>query len=94
MKLINKFLCRDARPQLDCIQEQNQEACLIALRDDAADLIVIDGADVKEAIEEYNVKPIVVESYGIGQTQYHEIPAVAVVKKNSMITNLGKLITN
>ncbi|KAF7995583.1 hypothetical protein HCN44_006690 [Aphidius gifuensis] len=82
---------RDARPQLDCIQEQDQEACLIALRDDAVDLIMIDGADVKKAIEEYNVKPIVVESYGIGQTQYHEIPAVAVVKKNSMITNLGDL---
>lgn len=88
------FFCksRDARPQLDCIQEANQDACLTALRDEAADLVMIDGADVKKAIEEYNIKPIVAESYGTWQTKFSEVPAVAVIKKNSVISNFGMLI--
>lgn len=82
---------RDARPRFDCILEQDEVACLKAVRDNGADITVIDGGSVKLAIENYNAKPIVAEAYGNGSTHVNERPAVAVVKSGSSINGLGDL---
>ncbi|EFN84813.1 Transferrin [Harpegnathos saltator] len=82
---------RDARPRFDCILEKDQAACLKAVRDNGADITVIDGSSVKQAISEYNVKPIVAETYGAGSTKLGERAAVAVVKSGSSINGLGDL---
>lgn len=80
---------RDARPRFDCILEKDEIACLKAVRDNGADITVIDGGSVKLAIDNYNAKPIVAEIYGEGSTQFNELPAVAVVKSSSSINGLG-----
>lgn len=80
---------RDARPRFDCILEKDEIACLKAVRDNGADITVINGGSVKLAINDYNAKPIVTETYGEGSTQNNERPAVAVVKSGSPINGLG-----
>lgn len=60
-----------------------------AVRDNGADITVIDGGSVKLAIDNYNAKPIIAETYGEGSTQINESPAVAVVKSGSSINGLG-----
>ncbi|KAJ8681899.1 hypothetical protein QAD02_017691, partial [Eretmocerus hayati] len=82
---------RDVRPRFDCILEKDENACLKALRDDNADLLVMSGERVDYAIKNYNIKPIVAESYGSGQTEFSERPAVAVVKRGSYIKSLHYL---
>uniref|UniRef100_A0A0C9RQZ4 Transferrin n=1 Tax=Fopius arisanus TaxID=64838 RepID=A0A0C9RQZ4_9HYME len=82
---------RDARPQLECVQKNSRTECLEAIRDDAADFALIEASSVKQAIENFKVKPIVAESFGMGQTKFSEKPAVAVVKKNSPIKSLADL---
>lgn len=82
---------RDARPQIECIKRNSRVECLEAMRDDAADFTLIEGSSVKQAVEDFSVKPIVSESFGTGQTKYNEKPAVAVVKKNSPINSLADL---
>lgn len=76
--------------------EKDEAACLKAVRDNGADITVIDGESAKLAIRDYNAKPIVVESYGDGSTKYNERPAVAVVKTDSSINGFGasSLLTN
>ncbi|KAL0119319.1 hypothetical protein PUN28_009710 [Cardiocondyla obscurior] len=80
---------RDARPRFDCILEKDEAACLKAVRDNGADITVIDGGSVKRAINDYNVKPIVVETYGKGSTEKNEQPAIAVVKSGSSINGFS-----
>ncbi|XP_011497419.1 PREDICTED: transferrin [Ceratosolen solmsi marchali] len=82
---------RDARPRFDCILEKEEEACLKALRDDGADLLVMRGEKVESAMKNYNVKPIVAESYGAGANEFSERPAVAVIKRGSYIKSLRHL---
>lgn len=82
---------RDARPRFDCILEKDQDACLKAVRDNGADITVIDGESANLAIREYNAKPIVVETYGNGSTKLGERPAIAVLKSGSSINGLGDL---
>lgn len=83
-------LHRDARPRLDCIMEKDETECLKAVRDNGADITVIEGGSVKKAMTDYNVKPIVAEVYGEGSTKFGERAAVAVVKTGSSINKLGK----
>jgi len=61
---------------------------LQAIRDNGADTAVIDGGSVKLAIDNYNAKPIIAETYGEGSTKFGEQPAVAVIKKGSSINKL------
>lgn len=74
---------------MDCILEKDQAACLKAVRDNGADITVIDGESAQLAIRDYNAKPIVAEAYGPGSSQLGERPAVAVVKKGSSINGLS-----
>lgn len=95
--LITIYSCitiRDARPRLSCLLEKNQDACLIAVRDDGADLVVVDGGSVLRAITDFNAQPIISEIYGNGSTKYSERPAVVVVKKGSPIRGLGKYLVH
>lgn len=87
--MLHVNLYRDARPRLDCILEKDEAACLKAVRDNGADITVIDGGSVKSAINDYNAKPIVAETYGEGSTKISERPAVAVIKSGSSINGLG-----
>lgn len=80
---------RDARPRFDCILEESQDACLKAVRDNGADITVINGDSANLAITEYNSKPIVAETYGDGSTKFGERPAIAVLKSGSSINGLG-----
>ncbi|KAF7382963.1 hypothetical protein HZH66_013365 [Vespula vulgaris] len=82
---------RDARPRLSCLLEKDQDACLVAVRDDGADLVVVDGGSVLRAITDFNAQPIISEVYGSGSTKYSERPAVVVVKKGSSISGLADL---
>ncbi|EZA53240.1 hypothetical protein DMN91_004858 [Ooceraea biroi] len=82
---------RDARPRFDCLLEKDEASCLKAVRDNGADITVIDGGSVKQAIDNYNVKPIVAETYGEGSTKLSERPALAVLKSGSSINGLGDL---
>jgi len=84
-------LYRDARPRFDCILEKDETACLKAVRDNGADITIIDGGSVKRAINEYNVKPIVAETYGEGSTKLSERPALAVIKSGSSINGLSTI---
>lgn len=81
---------RDVRPRIECFAEKDQEGCLNALRNDAAELVVIDGGSLQNATRDYNTKSIIAEDYGLGSTKMSEIPAVAVIKKGSSITKLGE----
>lgn len=85
-------LYRDARPRFDCILEKDETECLKAVRDNGADITVIDGGSVKRAINEYNIKPIIAETYGEGSTKLSERPALAVVKSGSSINGLGMIL--
>ncbi|KAG7200798.1 hypothetical protein KM043_003171 [Ampulex compressa] len=82
---------RDARPRFECMQERDEDSCLKLLKDGGSDLVVLDGGSVLRAMREYNVKPIVAESYGDGSTKLSERPAVAAVKKSSSINGLADL---
>jgi hypothetical protein len=70
--------------------EKDEEACLKALRDDGADLLVMRGEEVEGAMKNFNVKPIVAEAYGAGANDFSERPAVAVIKRGSYIKSLSK----
>lgn len=82
---------RDARPRFDCILEAQEEICLSAVRDNGADITVIEPGSVARAIQHYNAKPIVAEAYGEGSTKFSERPAVAVIKSGSSINGFGDL---
>jgi len=64
---------------------------LKAVRDNGADITVIDGGSVKRAIDDYNAKPIIAETYGEGSTKFSERPAVAVIKSGSSINGFGTM---
>lgn len=81
---------RDVRPRIECILETSDDDCLTAVRNEAADLVVLDGSQVKNATNNFNIKPIISEDYGKGTTKMGERPAVAVIKKDSPIKKLGK----
>lgn len=55
-------------------------------------MAVIDGGLVDKARRDYELKPIIAETYGAGTTKQNERAAVAVVKKTSSIKNLGAYI--
>lgn len=82
---------RDARPRLSCLLEKDLHDCLKAVRDDGADLTVVNGGSVMRAITAFNAQPILSEIYGAGSTEYSERPAVVVVKKGSSISGLADL---
>ncbi|XP_043272670.1 transferrin [Venturia canescens] len=82
---------RDVRPRIECILEKDDESCLTAVRNEAADLVVLEGGLVSNATTNFNVKPIISEDYGKGATKMGERPAVAVIKKDSTIKNLADL---
>lgn len=84
-------LYRDARPRFDCILEAQEESCLSAVRDNGADITVIEPGSVARAIQHYNAKPIVAEAYGEGSTKFSERPAVAVIKSGSSINGFGTI---
>jgi hypothetical protein len=71
------------------VLEKDEASCLKAVRDNGADITVIDGGLVKRAISDYNVKPIVAEAYGEGSTKFSERPAIAVIKKGSSINEIS-----
>lgn len=89
LDLLSVNLYRDARPRFDCVLEKDEDACLKAVRDNGADITVIEGGSVKRAINDFNAKPIVAETYGEGSTKISERPAVAVIKSGSSINGLG-----
>lgn len=60
-----------------------------AIKEDNADLVVVDGGAVQGAIRDFNAKPIIAESYGPGSTKLGERPAVAVIKKSSPVKDFG-----
>ncbi|XP_012288841.1 transferrin isoform X2 [Orussus abietinus] len=82
---------RDARPRFDCIREKNEEECLKIVRDDGADLTILDGGSVGNAMNKFNAKPIIAEKYGEGSTKMSERPAVAIVKKGAAVNSLADL---
>ena len=82
---------RDVRPRIDCLMEQNQDACLSALRNEGADIMVLDGGLVLNATRNFNVKAIIAENYGLGSTKMGENAAVAVIKKDSPIKKFADL---
>ncbi|KAL2097956.1 hypothetical protein ACEWY4_007163 [Coilia grayii] len=67
---------------LQCLMPDN---CLVAIKDNQADAITLDGGEIYEAgLENYKLHPIIAEHYGeTSDTCYY---AVAVVKKGSGIT--------
>ena len=82
---------RDIRPKIECILEKNQEACLKSLKEDNADLLIVQGGSVLRAVKEYNAKPILAETYGEGSTKLGERPAIALIKEGSTIKTLSDL---
>ncbi|XP_076165730.1 transferrin 1 [Ptiloglossa arizonensis] len=82
---------RDVRPKLECKFDKSREDCLKAIKEDNADLVVVDGGAVQGAIRDFNAKPIIAESYGPGSTKLGERPAVAVIKKSSPVKDFAEL---
>ncbi|XP_031847327.1 transferrin 1 [Nomia melanderi] len=82
---------REVRPKFECVREKDQAACLKALQEGKADLVVLDGGAVLQAIRDVNAQPVAAETYGPGTTKNGERPAVAVVKKSSPISKLADL---
>lgn len=70
------------------------EDCIKVVRDDGADLVVLDGPAVSNAMKNFNLKPIMSETFGPGSTMFGERPAVAVIRKGSPINGLGNLKCN
>lgn len=77
---------------IECVSRENQNECLKALKDDKADLTVLEGGSVSQATKDYNAKPLMAESYGQGSTKLGERAAVAVVKKSSPLSSLGRVV--
>lgn len=78
---------RNIRPRFGCIQEKTILDCLKTIRDNAADVITLDGRLVAKA-RDFNLAPILAEKYdSVGGSYY----AVAVVKKNSKFQSFGDL---
>ncbi|XP_076630362.1 transferrin 1 [Colletes latitarsis] len=82
---------RDVRPKLECKMEKDEDSCLKAVKEDKADLVVVEGGSIARAIKDYNAVPIIAETYGQGTTNNSERPAVAVVKESSGINKLEDL---
>lgn len=78
---------RDIRPRFGCIQEKTVLDCLKAIRDNAADVITLDGRLIEKA-RDFNLVPILAEQYdSAGGSHY----AVAVVKKGSKYNSFNDL---
>nr|DBA26228.1 TPA: hypothetical protein GDO54_010516 [Pyxicephalus adspersus] len=71
-------------PPLSCVDGKNSLNCMELVKNNVADVIVLDGSSTYKAGKKYKLKPVVAEVYdqGIGTSYY----AVAVVKKNSTFT--------
>lgn len=70
--------------EFSCVQGSDAEDCMKKIKNGDADLITLDGGEIKTAGTNYDMVPIVGENYGYGfRTSYK---AVAVVKKNTDIT--------
>lgn len=81
---------REVRPKFECTRGKDQASCLKTLQEGKADLVVLEGGEVLQAIRDVNAQPLAAESYGPGSTKDSERPAVAVVKKSSSIKKLGE----
>lgn len=79
---------RNVRPRFTCVQKKTVEDCMAAIKDDAADIITLDGGLVDKAQREYELKPVVAETYGPSGGSYY---AVAVVRKNSQYQSFAEL---
>ncbi|KAI1893868.1 hypothetical protein AGOR_G00128090 [Albula goreensis] len=79
-----KKKCDDLALQVDdfkCVQREDTEECLQAIKENQADAITLDGGDIYNAAVSYDLHPIIAEDYGDdSDTCYF---AVAVVKKGS-----------
>lgn len=51
---------RDIRPEIECVQEKD---CIVAVKEDKADMVAVHANNYKEARED-KLKPIVYEGYG------------------------------
>ncbi|KAK9308875.1 hypothetical protein QLX08_001288 [Tetragonisca angustula] len=82
---------RDVRPKFECSLEKTEDHCLKAIKSGDADLTILEGGSVLRATKEFNVAPIIAESYGSGSTELGERAAIAVVQKSSSINKLEDL---
>ncbi|XP_030072218.1 melanotransferrin isoform X2 [Microcaecilia unicolor] len=71
-------------PALACVQGSSAITCVQMISDQKADAVTLDGGIIYQAGKDFNLKPVVGESYGqeLGSSYY----AVAVVRKDSTIT--------
>lgn len=79
---------RDIRPRFECIHESSELNCIIAIRDNTADVISLDAAFIETYKDKYNLKAILTEEHEPSKGKYY---AVAVVKKNSAIKSFQDL---
>ncbi|XP_022906419.1 transferrin [Onthophagus taurus] len=86
--LTESAFTRNIRPRFDCVQERSIEGCMKAIRDGAADIITLDAGLANRAEKEFNLRPIVSETYGKSGGIYY---TVAVVKKNSLYKSFADL---
>lgn len=85
----NAAFSRNVRPRFDCVAEESIEKCFLTIRDNAADVIAVDAAQVDNAKQEFNLRPIVTEKYNSSTDGSFYI--VAVVRKASTLKSLHDL---
>ncbi|KAI8511347.1 antigen p97 [Branchiostoma belcheri] len=75
-------------PTVKCVQADNADQCMQMIHMNQADVITLDGGDIYQAGMKYNMRPIMGEDYGNGDTSYW---AVAVVRKDNPEINMNNL---
>lgn len=79
------FKAQMLKPDLNCIKVESQISCMSLIRDNAADLAVLDAGDIYKAGQMYDLIPIISEQYDINEPSYY---VVAVAKQPDKETDL------
>ncbi|GFR00340.1 ovotransferrin [Trichonephila clavata] len=84
-KMKTAFRARMLRPDLVCIKGFSQIKCMQLIRENAADLVVLDAGDIYRAGQNYNLMPIVAEQYDLEEPSYY---VIAVARQPDKDTDL------
>lgn len=85
----NAAFSRNIRPRFDCVAERSVDGCFKTIRDNAADVIVVDAAQAERAKQKFNLRPIIAENYNSSTDGSSFV--VAVVHKSSTYRSLHDL---
>ncbi|XP_054721697.1 melanotransferrin-like [Uloborus diversus] len=84
-KMKTAFRARMLKPDLVCINGYSQMKCMQLIKENAADLVVLDAGDLYHAGQKFDLIPIIAEQYDLDEPAYY---AIAVARQPDKKTDL------